>query len=190
VPFHSLQDEQLVITITKQTASTRAYTAAGGSQIAPFFAADGYGATNPVSALSLSIYPSYYSGVEAVRPLRIRNRTPRNRIPPRCTAHEAPPPPAQHCCGNSPGTALVAEVAWLAGPRDRARPSFCKWLPSAAARGCRLVERSRPLRTSQATEDMSIRIRLPMSFRPETLFAGGQGRQRRAGVVDRHSGAY
>lgn len=82
VPFHPSQDEQLVITITKQSASTRAYTAAGGSQIAPFFAADGYGATNPGSALSLSIYPSYYSGVKAVRPVRIRNR-----IPPRDTAH-------------------------------------------------------------------------------------------------------
>eukprot|EP00208_Stichococcus_sp_RCC1054_P006162 CAMPEP_0206137638 /NCGR_PEP_ID=MMETSP1473-20131121/2729_1 /ASSEMBLY_ACC=CAM_ASM_001109 /TAXON_ID=1461547 /ORGANISM="Stichococcus sp, Strain RCC1054" /LENGTH=705 /DNA_ID=CAMNT_0053530825 /DNA_START=617 /DNA_END=2734 /DNA_ORIENTATION=- len=63
------QDEQLVITIEKQSASTRGYTAAGGPQIAAFFDPDtGLAITKPGSQLALSIYPNYYSNKPKVAP--------------------------------------------------------------------------------------------------------------------------
>lgn len=57
-----------MITIEKQSASTRAYTAAGGPQIAAFFDPDtGLAITKPGSQLALSIYPNYYSNKPKVR---------------------------------------------------------------------------------------------------------------------------
>lgn len=119
--LHHLQDEQLVITITEQSASTRAYTAAGGSQIAAFFAADGYAVTNPSSALSVSIFPSYYSDVAAVGGVILPFLLPAKR----------------HVV--DPGCHLALRIAHLL--RWRRQWTFCLrvWTPNGKGAECRFA---------------------------------------------------
>ena len=56
-----------MVLIDEQSASTRAYTAAGGQQVAAFFDPDtGTAATNPGSVLAFSVYANYYSDIPKV----------------------------------------------------------------------------------------------------------------------------